>query len=546
MPFVRACGMQSHQLGSSAYGDSVMFRAWELQLHHIGSAFEYTESPLAFRGDLSYIKRSFTAAEHALLFDHGHTGTGASGAQRTGVSLGPFTVDMDLGGSVGRYVLNPQRHSGAPDGIAQIHPTGYQTDRLVGDERGLSLLRLLAFGRKVSVDGTVLNERQRFTYGLDDDQMYIATSGHLDSTTVPLGKLGLMNKKFSFDMFSKHNMFAGSSKALRYAGELAVINLSKRDGRVDTWSEDDEYQLIVDNNSGSFAPTWPSDGLETVLRCNFPEVAGRFSLEVIAGPFGATLEQQERYCDIWGGVDNIPPYTGCMSSLVGVRPSPDRHACCGRIGVFGETTNVHGSCSFVYKSETSNCPSNEWAELPDSCCAGGMVGIEQPCGDATCAGHLQPAPTSTLTHLNAALALHGAAGPSKQQECLARQWRTRSFECLWTHQLGSPTSDRSSRWVNSLRDAFRSNTVAVEQFANYLDHIDRTENGALRVEHFQSSPVGDLTFGDEEVLMCILPFLRNHFTHVPLSMKFKQFMKDGAFRLSTAVARRCQPHRQVL
>eukprot|EP01043_Picozoa_sp_COSAG02_P051222 COSAG02_NODE_5365_length_4397_cov_2.696603_3_plen_77_part_00 len=35
--------------------------------------------------------------------------------------------------------------------------------------------------------GVVLNERQRFTYGLDDDQMYIATSGHVDSTTVPLG-----------------------------------------------------------------------------------------------------------------------------------------------------------------------------------------------------------------------------------------------------------------------------------------------------------------------------------------------------------------------
>ena len=35
--------------------------------------------------------------------------------------------------------------------------------------------------------GARLNERQRFTYGLDDDQMYIATSGHLESTTVPLG-----------------------------------------------------------------------------------------------------------------------------------------------------------------------------------------------------------------------------------------------------------------------------------------------------------------------------------------------------------------------
>jgi hypothetical protein len=339
-----------------------------------------------------------------------------------------------------------------------------------------------------------------------------------------------MSKKFSFDTFSKHNMYAGSSKALRYAGELTVINLSRqRSDGMETWSDEDEYRLIVDNNSGSFAPEWPSEGVEAVLRCNFPEVPGRFSLEVIHGPNGANLQQQEHYCGIWGAVDDIPPYTGCMTSLVGVLPSPDRHVCCGKIGVFGETKNVHGICSFVYMSETGSCPSDGWAKLSDSCCAGGMVGIEQPCADATCAAHLQPAPTSTLQHLNPALALHGATGPSKQQECLARQWRTRSFECLWTHQLGTPNSDRAIRWVNSLRDTFRSNAAAVQQFADYLDHIDRTENGALRVEHFRSSPLGDLTFGDEDILLCTLPFLRNHFTHVPLSMKFKQFIKDGVY-----------------
>ena len=88
-----------------------------------------------------------------------------------------------------------------------------------------------------------------------------------------------MSKKFSFDTFSKHNMYAGSSKALRYAGELTVINLSKQqsDG-VETWSEEDEYRLIVDNNSGSFAPDWPSEGLEAVLRCNFQRCQGASAL----------------------------------------------------------------------------------------------------------------------------------------------------------------------------------------------------------------------------------------------------------------------------
>ena len=150
--FPTAIEAEAHQLGSAAHGDTVMFRAWELQLHHIGSAFEYTPKPLVFRGDLTYIKRSFTAAEHALLFGQGETGSSKSGAQRTGVSLGPFTVDLDLGGALGRYALNPERAS-TGGSAAQIQPAGYSRERLVGDERGLELLRRLAFGRKLAPGG---------------------------------------------------------------------------------------------------------------------------------------------------------------------------------------------------------------------------------------------------------------------------------------------------------------------------------------------------------------------------------------------------------
>ena len=234
------------------------------------------------------------------------------------------------------------------------------------------------------------------------------------------------------------------------------------------------------------------------------------------------MAQQQRYCEVWAGVDDIPPYDACMTSLVGVQPDT-RHACCGKIGVFGGA-NVHGICSFVYKSADSTCPTDQYAELPDSCCEGAMVGIEQPCTSAVCAGRLQPAATPLASQLTPTLALHGAVGPSKQQECLARQWRTRAYECMWSHQISTPHSERSITWTNSIRDHFRGNPALVQQFSDYLDHIDRTEDGALRIEHMQGSPVGDLTFGDPEVVLCLLPMLRNQFTHVPLSTKFKQFM----------------------
>ena len=69
------------------------------------------------------------------------------------------------------------------------------------------------------------------------------------------------------------------------------------------------------------------------------------------------MAQQQRYCEVWAGVDDIPPYDACMTSLVGVQPDT-RHACCGKIGVFGGA-NVHGICSFVYKSADSTCPTDQ-------------------------------------------------------------------------------------------------------------------------------------------------------------------------------------------
>ena len=89
---------------------------------------------------------------------------------------------------------------------------------------------MLDFGRQLSPDGQVLPVRQRFTFAIDDGQMYIGTSGHVESTTVPLGKLRLMNKKFSFDTFSKHNMYEAPAiierrPALLFLGHISPIVL---------------------------------------------------------------------------------------------------------------------------------------------------------------------------------------------------------------------------------------------------------------------------------------------------------------------------------
>ena len=80
------------------------------------------------------------------------------------------------------------------------------------------------------------------------------------------------------DRFSV-DRYAGSSKALRFAGELTIVNLRDPDSTsVGTWTEADEYLMIVDNNSGSFAPLLPSAGLDVCLHCNLPDVPGRFRL----------------------------------------------------------------------------------------------------------------------------------------------------------------------------------------------------------------------------------------------------------------------------
>ena len=60
-PSPRSLPFTKHQLGGTG---TAVFRAYTLGLHHIGSIFDLSDHPLVFRGDLSYQKRAFTAAEH--------------------------------------------------------------------------------------------------------------------------------------------------------------------------------------------------------------------------------------------------------------------------------------------------------------------------------------------------------------------------------------------------------------------------------------------------------------------------------------------------
>ena len=136
----------------------------------------------------------------------------------------------DIGGALGRYALSPeQAQPQGGQGAQTAHiPSRQGHSTLSGEDRGLQLLRMLDFGRQLSPDGQVLPVRQRFTFAIDDGQMYIGTSGHVESTTVPLGKLRLMNKKFSFDTFSKHNMYEAPATierrpALLFLGHISPI-----------------------------------------------------------------------------------------------------------------------------------------------------------------------------------------------------------------------------------------------------------------------------------------------------------------------------------
>lgn len=90
------------------------------------------------------------------------------------------------------------------------------------------------------------DELRYFTYVLTDYDMRFSETG----------------AAFLMDMASKHAMHAGVAEEVYYAGEFLIVK---------TAPDSDSYKLVIDNNSGTYAPH--PDGLvclEALLHANFP------------------------------------------------------------------------------------------------------------------------------------------------------------------------------------------------------------------------------------------------------------------------------------
>ena len=313
-----------------------------------------------FRGELSYQKRAFTAAEHSLLYKDDADKVEA--AASTSVKVGPFSLALNLGGSLMKYLINLPGHVSSSATV----------------NTGVDLLKQMDLGRRavMSKDGSVkYSGRQRYTYAVTDTRLEIATGGMLDSLKIPLGITGLLSKRMKFDLLSKHNMHAGSRKDLRYAGELVVVNKNPKHAHdVELWSEDDEYEMVFDNGSGSYKPYWPAPEFEELLRCNLPDVPGKFSIRVMRGSFGANQTTLDAYCDIWHGVDEIPEAEECKRSLGFVAAQPEVHKCCGKAG---SADGVHdqGTCEWKWAATVDK----SCVEMPGHCCQEEVVSQPGEC-----------------------------------------------------------------------------------------------------------------------------------------------------------------------
>ncbi|CAJ1424576.1 unnamed protein product [Effrenium voratum] len=497
-PSPRALPLTKHQLSGDG---TAVFRAYTLGLHHIGSSFDFSEHPEVFRGDLSYAKRAFTSAEHALLYQDDDNQL--ERAARTSIKVGPFDLALNLGGSLFKFLLNLP---------------GQETSSATVNT-GMDLLRQMDLGRRMVKVGDQVSYsgRQRFTYAVTDTRLEIATGGMLDSLKIPLGITGLLSKTMKFDLLSKHNMHAGSRKDLRYAGEVVVINKNPAHANnVELWTEEDEYEMVFDNGSGSYKPYWPAPQLEELLHCNLPDVPGKFSIRVMRGSFGADQATLDAYCDVWKGVDDIPEAEECKRSLGFVAVQPEVHRCCGSM------KSEEGSCTWKWSG------ANDCVEVPGHCCQETVVSQPGAClAEPTCKAQI-------MSHSNAKAFLNKAdAGLKKlwggrRDECWARQWRTRMFDCFAAHQVGTPMSLRTQTYMKELKEYFESDPSHAKRWTAYLDNLQENFHVEhITLEHLKDGPTNlgkDIT-----VAQCMLPFLNNAFSYVPLSLKLSNFLKVGVY-----------------
>ena len=115
-----------------------------------------------------------------------------------------------------------------------------------------------------------------------------------------------------------------------------------------------------------------------------------------------------------------------------------------------------------------------------------------------------------------------------RDECWARQWRTRMFECLAAHQVGSPQSERALTWLREVKAHFESSPSNEATWTAYLDNLqNKLGEKEITLDLLQKGPAN--LGKDEVVAQCVLPFLNNAFPYVPLSLKLSNFLKMGIY-----------------
>ena len=120
---------------------------------------------------------------------------------------------------------------------------------------------------------------------------------------------------------------------------------------------------MFDNGFGSYKPYWPAPACEELLRCNLPEVPGKFSIRVMRGSFGANQTTLDAYCDVRRGLDEIPEAGECKRSLVFVAAQPEVHKCCGQAGS-GDGVHDKRTCEWKWAARVDK----RCVEVPGHCC----------------------------------------------------------------------------------------------------------------------------------------------------------------------------------
>merc|ERR1711988_1781869 len=298
---------------------------------------------------------------------------------------------------------------------------------------------------------------------------------------------------------------------------MVVYNKNPKRSNEDVaaWSPEDEYEIVFDNGSGSYKPYFPAPEVLEILTCNFPAIRGRFSIRMVRGPFSSSGVDLHDYCKVFAGVDDIPPLSTCTLHTPFIKASP-AHMC---FGTPPSSDDQPGTCTW----QAPGFSREGDIKLHASCCkVGGLVTDENPCSSQECTAVLKPRPYFITSWLRKAKvgAQHLLSG--KDEECTARQWRTRMFDCVAVHRLGTPFSQRTRQAIKLIITTM-ADDQHLSDWTKYLDNLE----GSLTLDSLVKGPSNMAE--DKEVMSCILPFLTNAFPYIPMSIKLPKFVEVGVY-----------------